>query len=192
MMGSKPVDHEDPLAEPGPEGINPGPRAGRVTDYLALALSTVGVGYLPLAPGTWGSIVGVVIYVVAVYLAFTYQIWSKPVCFAVTAVAMILLSLAAIWSSDRTAVIKRGKDPQIVVIDEVLGQLVTFVFIPFTLSWWPILTGFVLFRVFDIWKPYPIRVFESLPGGIGICADDVVAGLYAGVCLAVFYPILFY
>lgn len=188
-MGSNPGDNDEPAIERDPSGNELEPRANPVSDGFALVISTVGVGYLPIAPGTWGSLVGVAIYIAAVYLAATYQILSMPVCFAVTAVAMIFLALAAFWSSDRTAEMKKGKDPSIVVIDEVLGQLVTFAFIPFTLSWWPILTGFLLFRLFDIWKPYPVRDFEALPGGIGICADDIVAGVYAGVCLAILYAI---
>src|SRR5258706_15155168 len=69
------------------------------------------------------------------------------------------------------------------------GQLITFCFIPFGLKWPFILAGFLLFRLFDIWKPYPIRDLEVLPGGLGICADDIVAGVYAGICLAVGYAI---
>lgn len=189
MMGSNPDGNDEPVIARDPERNMPVRSAEPVPDGFALALSTVGVGYLPIAPGTWGSLVGVAIYISAVYLAGTYQVLSKPVCFAITTVAMIVLSLAAFWSSDRTARMKGGKDPSIVVIDEVLGQLVTFAFIPFTLSWGPILTGFLLFRLFDIWKPYPIREFEALPGGIGICADDIVAGVYAGMCLAVLYAV---
>ena len=77
------------------------------------------------------------------------------------------------------------KDPAQVVIDEVAGQLVTFMFVPASfLHPLMILTGFVLFRAFDIIKPYPIRRVESLHGGLGIVGDDIVAGLYAGAVLA--------
>ena len=162
-----------------------------ISDRAAVAVSTVGVGFLPLAPGTWGSLVGVLIYVAAVELTALYPDFPKPLCFAITSVLMIVLALAAFWSAKRTAIIKGGKDPRIVVIDEVLGQLVTFAFISFTLSWQLILTGFVLFRIFDIWKPYPVKIFENLPDGIGICADDIVAGVYAGVCLSIVYALFF-
>ena len=157
----------------------------------ALALSTVGVGYLPLAPGTWGSAVGVLIYIAAVDLAARFPEFPRPLCFAITAVCLTVLSLAAFWASKRTAEIAGKKDPSIVVIDEVLGQLITFVFIGFTHSWELILAGFLLFRLFDIWKPYPVKLFEALPDGVGICADDIVAAVYAGVCLAVFSAVLF-
>ncbi|NNE66356.1 MAG: phosphatidylglycerophosphatase A [Pyrinomonadaceae bacterium] len=152
---------------------------------IAKILSTCGVGYLPLAPGTWGSAVGVLIYLAAVQLAFQYKIVSPAVCFAITSIVFVAFALIAFWASSRTAESLGGKDPQIVVVDEVLGQLVTFLFVPFTFSWKLILAGFVLFRLFDIWKPYPVKEFEKLPGGIGICADDIVAGIYAGTCLAV-------
>ena len=80
-------------------------------------------------------------------------------------------------------------DPSQAVIDEVIGQLVTFLFVPFGLGWPLILAGFLLFRLFDIWKPYPIDSLQILPGGIGICADDILAGVYAGICLLVIYAI---
>jgi phosphatidylglycerophosphatase A len=75
------------------------------------------------------------------------------------------------------------------VVDEVIGQLIVFLFIPFTTSWLLVLVGFGLFRLFDIWKPYPIDYLQSLPGGIGVCADDILAGVYAGVCLSIIYAI---
>src|SRR5690606_39029888 len=83
-------------------------------------------------------------------------------------------------------------DPSEAVIDEVIGQIITFLFIPFGVSWPFVLAGFILFRLFDIFKPYPIRSFEVLPGGLGICADDIVAGIYAGISLAVIYAVYLY
>jgi phosphatidylglycerophosphatase A len=68
-----------------------------------------------------------------------------------------------------------------------VGQLITFAFVPFGIGWPLILTGFILFRIFDIWKPYPIDDLQNLHGGLGICADDIVAGVYAGICLSVIY-----
>jgi len=78
-----------------------------------------------------------------------------------------------------------NEDPSEAVVDEVMGQLVTFCFIPLGLHWELILGGFLLFRAFDIWKPFPVRALEGLPGGLGVCADDIVAGVYAGICLAI-------
>ena len=75
------------------------------------------------------------------------------------------------------------------MVDEVIGQLIVFLFIPFTSSWYLIAAGFLLFRLFDIWKPYPIDDLQNLPGGIGVCADDMLAGVYAGVCVSIIYAI---
>ena len=81
------------------------------------------------------------------------------------------------------------RQTQQAVVDEVIGQLITFLFIPFGVHWSFILGGFLLFRLFDIWKPYPIDHLQELPGGIGVCADDMLAGVYAGVCLSIIYAI---
>jgi phosphatidylglycerophosphatase A len=70
-----------------------------------------------------------------------------------------------------------------------MGQLIVFLFIPFTFSWNLVLAGFVLFRLFDIWKPYPIRSLENLPAGLGVCADDIVAGIYGGIVLSLIYAV---
>lgn len=161
------------------------------SDWLSLAFSTLGVGYLPLAPGTWGSMVGVAVYVAAAWLSFEYQgLIGGLACFAIVAFLMTALCIVSFLASKRTAELMDGKDPQIVVVDEFAGQLLTFAFISFTLSWPLILTGFILFRVFDIWKPYPIKHFEEIPDGIGIVADDLVAGVYAGVVLSVFKVVI--
>lgn len=95
----------------------------------------------------------------------------------------ILVSALGVWAASSTARYTNQKDPQFVVIDEVSGQLITY-FMPFTvLNWKYLLLGFILFRVFDIWKPFPARQAESLPGGWGIMADDWMAGIYAGLGL---------
>lgn len=164
-----------------------------LSDYVALALSTVGVGYLPLAPGTWGSAVGVLIfigareiettitrsYLLAGYSQATVVAWDH----AAIAVLLFLLCSTGIWSAARTSILLKLKDPPKVVIDEVMGQLITFLFVPFSISWKYIFAGFLLFRLFDIWKPYPIDLLQDLPGGLGICLDDVLAGVYAGIAL---------
>jgi phosphatidylglycerophosphatase A len=163
-------------------------------DYLSLGLTTFGVGYLPLAPGTWGSAVGVAIYIgflrsaEAVQLLHSIQlnvaqIWSLAV------VLLVLFSLLGIWASGRAIDLLGNSDPSEAVVDEVIGQLIVFLFVPFGIGWPFILVGFLLFRLFDIWKPYPIDGLQVLPGGLGICADDIVAGIYAGVCLSVIYAI---
>jgi len=182
-----------------------------IVDYIALALTTVGVGYGPIAPGTWGSMVGVLIYVGIAWiegiLAFSYfsskrpeilhfdfsQIFSSPeinaVIWGVNGLLLLLFCLSGIWASRRSIPLLGNNDPSEAVIDEVMGQLITFCFVPFGIKWPFILAGFLLFRLFDIWKPYPIDDLQILPGGLGICADDIVAGVYAGVCLAVGYAV---
>ncbi|MCA1625430.1 MAG: phosphatidylglycerophosphatase A [Acidobacteria bacterium] len=94
-----------------------------------------------------------------------------------------------IWASSRAVELFQNKDPQQAVVDEVIGQLITFLFVPFTVSWKFVAAGFLLFRLFDIWKPYPIDSLQNLPAGIGVCADDILAGVYAGTCLAVLYAV---
>ena len=166
-------------------------------DYISLAVTTVGVGYLPLAPGTWGSLVGLGFYAVlaSTFTAFRYTASPRSPEAIVAAVhAAILVGflffiLLGIWASTRSMELLGNSDPPQAVIDEVLGQLVVFLFIPFTSSWLLLGLGFLLFRLFDIWKPYPIDHLEVLPGGIGICADDMLAGVYAGVCLSIIYAI---
>ena len=168
-------------------------------DYFSLAVSTFGVGYLPLAPGTWGSIVGVAIYLFLAWIEkgvvsdYALRNWTVTQIAAwlqvFNLVVFLLFCLAGIRAASRAGKIFQKKDPQKVVVDEVIGQLIVFLFVPFTFSWKMILAGFLLFRVFDIWKPYPINSLENLPGGIGICADDILAGVYGGVCLSLIYAI---
>ena len=180
-----------------------------IKDHFSLAVTTFGVGYLPLAPGTWGSMVGVAIYLGVAHLAvfvsnsfaaFNEYVWPivgyptrgiAPYIYgsthAVILVAILLFTLLGIWASNRAIPLLGNEDPSQAVVDEVIGQLIVFLFVPFAISWPLIVAGFILFRTFDIWKPYPIRSFEVLPGGLGICADDIVAGIYGGISLAVIY-----
>jgi phosphatidylglycerophosphatase A len=94
-----------------------------------------------------------------------------------TIVAAAVVTLIGIPAATRVARASGSKDPQFVVIDEVAGQLVALIGVP--LAWKSFLAGFILFRVFDIWKPFPIRRLERLPEGTGIVVDDLGAGLYA-------------
>lgn len=169
-------------------------------DYLSLAVTTFGVGYLPLMPGTFGSMVGV-----AIYLGFASidVIWERhwapmhhfipaqaqAVSIAVFLTVFLLFVLLGVWASGRSTHLLGNSDPPQAVVDEVMGQLITFLFVPFGIGWPFVLAGFLLFRLFDIWKPYPIDSLQVLPGGIGVCADDILAGAYAGVCLSVIYAI---
>lgn len=169
-------------------------------DYVALAIATCGVGYFPLAPGTLGSLVGVGIYLLLRHetvQVYTFALGDSSFSQAFTIygagfllipillLVVIALSLIGIWAASRAERLFGRKDPGAVVIDEIVGQLITFTFIPFSASAPAIVLGFLLFRAFDIIKPYPIRKLEKLPSGLGIIVDDMAAGLYAGTALAV-------
>ncbi len=148
---------------------------------LALAIATaLGLGYLPKAPGTWGSLAGILIYALTLHY-FPLPAASRTL--AVTAAVAVALGAGGVWAADRAANFAQRKDPQFVVIDEVSGQHLTYALALAPLNWQYLLMGFILFRAFDIWKPFPARQAESLPGGLGIMADDWAAGLYAALGL---------
>ena len=146
----------------------------RAVSRCAWVIATwFGCGKIPRAPGTAGSIGAIPLYVLAVQ---TGRGGVAAAAFAVTAIG--------IWASSVVARELGTKDPQIVVVDEVAGVLVTMLPVAH-LSWRAVVAGFVLFRLFDTTKPWPIRSFEALPGGWGIVLDDVVAGVFgAGVMAA--------
>jgi len=170
------------------------------SDFLALALATCGVGYFPIAPGTMGALLGAAIFLAA-YSGlwrgfpepyFTEQNLHDPdrllylihssadIRLAALLILIGLISLVGIWAAARAEKVIHKKDPSLVVIDEVAGQMIALLYIPFQAhTWWSILSAFILFRAFDIWKPYPIRRLEALESGLGIMADDVLAGIYA-------------
>jgi phosphatidylglycerophosphatase A len=203
---------------------------------LAYAIATaLGVGYLPQAPGTFGSLVGVLtIGLCAIFFLrptslaglspfhvlsdarfmdnhflvpgsdiHNTMLWL-PI-FSAT-VLLVILGAIGVWSSTKAAEYAGVKDPQFVVIDEVAGQHLTLLLplIPIALpnlhshmdlstfaifsalslvNWKYLLLGFLFFRIFDIWKPFPVRRLENLPGGWGIMADDWMAGVYAAILL---------
>lgn len=111
----------------------------------------------------------------------------QAVSIAVFLSLFLLFVLLGVWASGRSTELLGNSDPPQAVVDEVIGQLITFLFVPFGIGWPFVLAGFLLFRLFDVWKPYPIDYLQVLPGGIGVCADDILAGVYAGVCLSVIY-----
>ncbi len=135
-------------------------------------VTAFGVGYLPLAPGTWGSIVGALLIWVATLLdpSFTFSF-----TFIATIVVVFFLG---VWGS-KVVEKEWGEDPSRVVIDEVIGVWIAMLFIPF--SWINLFAAFVLFRVFDIAKPFGIRKMEDTGSGWGVMLDDVLAGIYANV-----------
>lgn len=142
---------------------------------VALVWATwFGLGYSPAAPGTAGSAAAVIIAALLLRYA-SFSPWG----FAILAMT---LTPVGIWAAHETARIVCRKDPGIVVVDEVLGQWITLAGAP-VLNWKSLLAGFLLFRLFDIWKPWPVRQLESLRGGTGIVADDLMAGVYGALVL---------
>jgi len=183
-------DELNPAVAAAAQEIAPAKRQ-TATDYLALAFATCGVGYFPIAPGTLGSLVGVGLYL-TIWSGIDQLLTSRALANRLTTVyvftplmALMLLVIFAvtmigIWAASRTEKLQQKKDPSIVVVDEVAGQMIALLSGPFWIqTWWSILSAFILFRLFDIWKPYPIRRLEGLESGLGIMADDVVAGVYA-------------
>jgi phosphatidylglycerophosphatase A len=128
-------------------------------------------GYFPLAPGTVGSVVGLLVYGVVWWSG------SRAVELGLIAALFAL----GVWAGTTAERYFGGIDPGPVVIDEVVGMLITLAFVPVGLA--GALTGFVLFRVFDVIKPFPAGRLERLPGGLGVMADDAMAAVYANVCL---------
>ena len=142
---------------------------------LAILVGTwFGCGYCPWGPGTLGSLAAVL----PVALLHFYVGAGRATIFMLLAA----LLLPAIWAATRTARFVGKEDPGIVVVDEVLGQWVTLLGAT-VLSAKALVAGFVLFRLFDIWKPWPIRKLERLPEGTGIVADDLAAGVYGALIL---------
>jgi phosphatidylglycerophosphatase A len=135
---------------------------------IVLAIATGGgLGLIPIAPGTFGALLGVAFWAA---LAPTGAVGSAAGCIA--------LAGLAIWTSG-AAQRALGEDDGRIVIDEVAGQLAALVWLPLRVD--VALVGFLLFRLFDVWKPGPIRALESLPGGAGVVGDDLAAGLLANL-----------
>jgi phosphatidylglycerophosphatase A len=144
---------------------------------LALALATwFGCGYWPWGPGTVGSLA-------AVLIVAGLHTWLGAGRLTIAALLVVFL-FPGIWASTRTARILKTEDPGMVVIDEVLGQWLTLLGAS-SLNAKTFVAAFLLFRLFDIWKPWPIRRLENLPEGIGIVVDDLGAGLYGAIVLTV-------
>jgi len=149
-------------------------------NLLKFVLSACGLGFIPFAPGTWGSLGG---------LAIIWAIQRYPVVpVADLLIFFILLLITATFASRYLKMSDvKEKDPQWIVMDEVLGMMVTFISIPLSLT--TAILGFVLFRFFDIVKPFGIRRLEKIEGATGIILDDIVAGLAAHVLLFIYLKV---
>lgn len=144
-----------------------------------LIATSLCVGYLPVAPGTWGALLAIVLWL-PLYLCA-----PAAVTFWVTLGATVALTVAGTWAS---GVAERywGKDPVVACADETVGQWISLLPLSAGVSvipWWEILLSLAFFRIFDIFKPLGIRMMEKLPGGYGMMADDILAGAYTVVLL---------
>jgi phosphatidylglycerophosphatase A len=141
-----------------------------VINRLGLAIATVGgVGYAPIAPGTFGSAAGLLVW------------WLLPASPAAQGAAIVAMFVAGSWSGTVAERHFGRTDPGQVVIDEVMGMLITLFLNP--VGWVGALAGFLIFRIFDVIKPYPANRLERLHGGIGVMADDAMAAVYANLVL---------
>jgi phosphatidylglycerophosphatase A len=139
---------------------------------LGLFIATCGyIGYVPVAPGTFGSAAGLVVYAAVR--------WSGSP--ALELAVIVLLFVLGVWSANVAEKHFGGVDPGPVVLDEVVGMLITLAFIPVNIS--GAIVGFLLFRVLDVIKPWPANRFEALHGGLGVMADDAMAAVYGNVVM---------
>ncbi len=143
--------------------------------FSTLVLSMGGVGFSPLAPGTMGSIV-------SLPLLYLWGLVSIPKI--VTIVALIFLISIISFMTERVQKKLNLKDPQWIVIDEMLGMMVTFAFVP-QIDFWNLLLCLVFFRFFDIIKFWPASYFDKMNHGAGTILDDVISGVYAGILLLI-------
>jgi phosphatidylglycerophosphatase A len=126
-----------------------------------------GAGAMPFAPGTFGTLIAIPFYLLLQPLPLIYYI-----------TVVTIMTVGAIWLSDHVAKVIHVHDHPGMCIDEVIGYLITMINAPKGFFW--IVLGFILFRIFDIWKPWPIRTIdERVGGGFGIILDDIIAALYS-------------
>jgi len=149
----------------------------KIRNAVARAIATwFGCGYSPIAPGTAGSLA-------AIAIAIALHLWLGWGRVAFVMMAALLL-IPGIWAADVVAKLEGREDPGLVVVDEVIGQWITLAGAS-TLNWKSWLAALAFFRILDVWKPTPARQLERLPGGLGIVADDVMAGLYGALAIFV-------
>lgn len=143
-----------------------------------LTATALGAGYSPFAPGTMGALVGCI----ALWLFEESSLISTTTTPILFIGLIVITTILGIIATDKLED-DWGKDPSKVVLDEVIGMWITMMFVPLTL--FNLLLGFGLFRLFDIAKPFGIRKMENLPGGVGVMADDILAGIYGNITLQI-------
>lgn len=145
--------------------------------FPKMIATSFGAGFLPVAPGTWGALVGIVMWL-PLYL------WCPgPPAYIVTVALTLFFTVAGTWASTVSEKYW-GKDPVAACVDETVGQLISLLPLcggPKVAPWWLIIVSLALFRLFDIFKPLGIRSMERFPGGFGMMADDILAAIYAAI-----------
>ena len=144
---------------------------------MALAVASVGgAGYAPIASGTLGSLVAAI------------ALWLIPFSPTALLATLVVITIVGVWAGSRVERALGAKDPGVIVIDEVAGMFLAVLFLPRTL---PVLvSAFFLFRLFDIWKPYPARQIQEFHGGLGVMLDDLIAGAYALAVLVIAHAVV--
>lgn len=154
--------------------------------FPKMIATSFGAGFLPVAPGTWGALVAIVLWL-------PLYIWLPGTpAYIITAIAAVAFTIGGTWASSVSEKYW-GKDPVVACVDETVGQLISL--IPLcggreVAPWWLIIVSLALFRLFDIFKPLGIRKMENLPGGIGMMADDILAAIYSVVILIAIISLL--
>lgn len=148
--------------------------------FPKMIATSFGAGFLPVAPGTWGALVAIILWL-------PLYIWLPGTpAWIITALAIAFFTIAGTWASSMSEKYW-GKDPVAACVDETVGQLIAMLPLcggPDVAPWWMIIVSLALFRFFDIFKPLGIRRLESLPRGFGMMADDVLAAIYSAVIVA--------
>ncbi len=158
--------------------------------FILLLATGGGSGYSPVAPGTAGSALAVGLYLLALLLLGAVEVGpDSPIGVALLVLATAAISMAGVWAAGRAERLLGKKDDGRITIDEVSGTWISLLTLPPRTE--VLITGFLLFRIFDIWKPPPARHCEALGGGIGIMADDWVAAIYANLAGQLLWRILF-
>jgi phosphatidylglycerophosphatase A len=176
MNPSPPPPVAPPSAEPSAlerlraRGFRRGPRPSGRPGFAVLLAAWGPCGYAPVAPGTFGTLGAIPLYGALSWVSF-------PAYLAAT----LLLALVSGWAAQRAGRYWKVADASPIVIDEVVGYLVTMAFVPF--SWSAAIVGFLLFRLFDVLKPWPASAFDRMKNGFGVTMDDVAAGVFAGATL---------
>jgi len=142
--------------------------------FILLLASGLGAGYVPSAPGTAGTLVAIPIFLVL-----------SSIPFPLYALTILTFFFFASWISGEAERCWGKKDHPRIVIDEIMGYLITMLWLPRTILF--IILGFLLFRFFDILKPPPIRLLERVKGGYGVVLDDVLAGVYSNIILQIIF-----